>query len=255
MSRLPDAPERDPDLDDDFATGPDPRRWVPHYLPHWTTPDRSAARTRIVEGGLALRIEADQPDWRPEDSPLRVSHLQTGTWSGSLGSTRGMHRHRPDGLVVRSPSPERLMFAPRRGRVDVTASASRDQGCMLAIWLVGVERDSPHDSGELCVAEIDAAAIGASTTVRTGLKAHHDPRLVTDMTEVEVPLDVSRPHTWTVLWGAGRTVIGCEGEVVREIDQAPDYPLLLMLDLFDVGPAGGRYPKSAVLHRVRGWAD
>lgn len=53
---------------------------------------------------------------------------------------------------------------------------------MPVIWLVGVERDGPHDSGELCV-----AAIGAITTVRTGLTAHHDPRLVTDMAEVAVP--------------------------------------------------------------------
>lgn len=59
-------------------------------------------------------------------------------------------------------------------------------------------------------------------------------------------LDASRPRTWTALRGAGRTVIGGEKQVVREIAPAPDYPLVL-LDLFGVG--------SAVLHRVRGWAD
>ena len=247
------APTRAPDLDDDFRTGPDPRVWITHYLPHWTTPDRSAARWQVAESGLELRIEADQLDWRPEDAPLRVSNLQTGTWSGPSGSDRGTHRHRPDGLTVRSPQ-DRLLFTPSAGRIDVTLSASADPDCMTAIWLVGTEQDGPQDAGELCVAEIDADALGERTRVRTGIKAHHDPRLRTEMTEVDIPLDARRPHTWTVIWGDGRTVIGCEGQVVGRFDQAPDYPLVLLIDIFEIGPPRGHYPKSALLHRVQGWS-
>src|SRR5690349_14042556 len=74
---------------EDFA-GPrlDPGRWVEHYLPHWTTPDRSRARYDLLPhdpagagGGLRLRIDADQLDWRAEDAPLRVSNLQTAVFS------------------------------------------------------------------------------------------------------------------------------------------------------------------------------
>ncbi|GAA3628645.1 hypothetical protein GCM10022236_33750 [Microlunatus ginsengisoli] len=250
---LPAPPDRAPDLADDFATGPRSELWVGHYLPHWTTPDRSAARTGPTEDGLRLRIDEDQPDWRPEDAPMRVSNLATGTFSGPLGSTRGTHRHRDDGLTVRTPTPTRLLWAPSAGRVDLTVSATRDAGCMLAGWLVGTEHGGEQDSGEVCVFEIDASAIGTHTVARTGLKAHHDPRLVTDMTEVVLPFDATRPHTWTAIWGAGRTLIGCEGTVVRRIEQASAYPLFLMLDLFEIGPPGGSYPKSALLHRVRGW--
>lgn len=253
---LPPPPRRAPDLDDDFAAGPDPRWWVPHYLPHWTVPERSAARHGIVPEGLQLRIEEDQLDWRPEDAPLRVSNLQTGTYSGPVSSPRGTHRHREDGLVVRTATPERLLFAPSRGRVDITVSASTDPGCMLAAWLVGTERDSGEDSGEICVFEIDAEAIGvASSTARCGVKAHHDPRLSTDMTEVAVGLDASTPHTWTVIWGDGETVIGCEEAVLRRIPQAPDYPLFLMIDLFELSPAEGRHPKTAIVHAARAWAE
>ena len=46
----------------------DPRRWVAHYLPQWTTPDRSAARYELEPGVLRLRIDADQPEWRVEDA-------------------------------------------------------------------------------------------------------------------------------------------------------------------------------------------
>jgi hypothetical protein len=251
--RLPPRPDRAPDVADDFAAGPRADLWVPHYLPHWTTPERSAARYRTTGTGLELLIEADQPDWRPEDAPMRVSNLQTGTWSGPAGSAVGTHRHRPDGLVVRTPTPQRLLWAPSAGRVEVTVSASRDPQCMLAVWLVGTEHLSSRDAGEICVFEIDAAAVGATTTARCGIKAHGDDRLRTDMAEVVLPLDASTPHTWTVVWGQGRTLIACEGTVVRRLDQAPGYPLLLLVDLFELGPPSGQHPKAATLHSVAGW--
>lgn len=252
---LPAPPPRPPDVFDDFRAGPDPSLWVPSYLAHWTTPDRAAARYDIGDDGLRLRIDEDQLDWRPEDAPLRVSNLQTGSFSGTVESPRGTHRHRPDGLVVRTPQPTRLLWAPRRGRIDLTVSASADDGCMLAAWLVGTEHESPNDSGEICVFEIDAPRPGGAWTARTGIKAHGDDRLRAEMSEILLWFDPRLPHTWTVLWGDGHTTIGCEGRVVFHTAQAPDYPLFVMLDLFEIGPRGGRYPKTATIHGVRGWAD
>ena len=251
--QLPRPPTRPSELDDDFSAGLSRRCWVPHYLPHWTTPERSVARYRLTDPGLELRIEEDQLDWRPEDAPLRVSNLQTGTFSGPVGSARGTHRHRDDGLVVRTHTPERLLFAPAAGRVDVTVAASRDERCMLAVWLVGTEHAREQDSGEICIVEIDADAIGTSTVARCGVKAHHDPRMTTDMAEVVLRLDGSEPHTWTAVWGLSETTIGCDGIVVRRVAQAPTYPLFLMVDLFEIGPPGGRYPKTATVSRVRAW--
>lgn len=249
---LPAAPHRPPDLDDDFRFGLSADRWVASYLPHWTTPERARARYEVVTGGIELRIESDQPEWRLDDAPLRVSNLQTGVYSGPVGSALGTHRHRDD-LDVRTETPPQLLFAPSRGRVEITVSASRDTNCMVAAWLVGTEHRSPTESGEICIFEIDADAIGGRTVVRAGVKAHHDPTLTTDMSEVTIPTDASSPHTWTVVWGEGRTVIGCEGRVLRSIAQAPDYPMFLMIDLFEIGPRGGGYPKSATIHHVRAW--
>lgn len=124
---------------------------------------------------------------------------------------------------------------------------------MVAAWLIGTEHLSARDSGEICILEIDADAIGPATRVRSGIKAHHDPRMTTDMAEVIVPVDASQPHTWTAIWGHGETVIGCDGRLLRRIAQAPDYPLFLMIDLFEIGPRGGTYPKTATVHQVRGW--
>jgi hypothetical protein len=218
---LPSPPDRVPDIEDDFSGPLRADLWVDHYLPHWTTPDRSAARYEATSTGLRLRIDGDQLDWREEDAPLRVSNLQTGLFSGVLGSRRGTHRHRHDGLIVRTPTPTRLLWAPSAGRVEITVSASREEGCMLAAWLVGTEHLDVGHSGEVCVFEIDAAAIAPASRARTGIKAHGDPRLVTDMTEVEIPIDASRPHTWTAIWGEGETLIGCEGITLRHIQKKP----------------------------------
>lgn len=133
---------------------------------------------------------------------------------------------------MRTETPQSLLFAPSRGRVESAISATRAASCMLAAWLVGTEHRSPTESGEICIFEIDADTIGETTVVPTGTKAHHDPDLTTDMLEVVAPLDASSPHTWTVVWGDGETVIGCEGRALRRIAQAADYPLFLMIDLF-----------------------
>lgn len=53
---------------------------------------------------------------------------------------------------------------------------------MLAVWLVGTEQFDARDSGEVCLFEIDADAVGdGATRARLGIKAHHDDRLRTEM--------------------------------------------------------------------------
>ena len=88
-------------LDDRFdAPVLDPDRWVPHYLPQWSTPELTAARYDLGEDGLRLRVDADQPAWHPDEPGVRVSSIQTATFSGPAGSERGSHRHRPGGIAV-----------------------------------------------------------------------------------------------------------------------------------------------------------
>ena len=103
----------------------DPGRWLPWYLPHWSSRQRSAARY-ATRRGLALRIDADQEPWCPEwDGEVRVSSIQTGTFSGLLGSPIGQHRFRPE-AVVREEQENVLLYGPRYGRVELRARASPD---------------------------------------------------------------------------------------------------------------------------------
>jgi hypothetical protein len=231
--------------------------WVDHYLPQWTTPDRSAARYDLTDHGLRLRIDADQPAWRPEDGRMRVSSIQTGTFSGPLGSTVGTHRHRPDGLVVRTPQPTRRLWTPSGGSVQVTATASPDPTCMLGIWLVGFEADSPEQSGEICLAELFGDRIGPHrSTIRLGVKAHNDPRLSWERNDLELDLDATGRHTYGAEWGPNGIRFLVDGTEVARSDQVVDYPQQLMIDLFEFPESDERpaaeYPKSAYIHLVRG---
>ncbi|WP_461175326.1 glycoside hydrolase family 16 protein (plasmid) [Arthrobacter sp. Z1-9] len=231
--------------------------WVDHYLPQWTVPAQSPARYDFPGDGLRLRIDADQPAWRAADGLLRVSNLQTGTYSGPAGSTRGTHRHRLDGLEVVTPQPTRRLWTPSAGEVEVRVSATADPACMVGIWLVGFEESSPEDSGELCIAELfgDKISLGGST-VRVGIKAHHDPRLTTDVRDIQLPIDATEPHTYGVRWSKVGAEFSVDRQVIMTTPQRLTYEQQLMIDLFEFPATDQRdpqdYPKTAVVHSVRG---
>jgi hypothetical protein len=253
-----DRAELDLVLSDDF-TGDvlDPDRWIDHYLPHWTTAERSAARYDLDGDGLRLLIEADQPAWRPEDGRMRASNLQTGSFSGPTGSTIGQHRHRED-LLVRSPQPLRRLWTPSSGLVEARVRASVDPTCLTAIWLVGLEAASPHESGEICVAELFGNVIGgARSQVRLGVKAHHDPRLRTEMVDLILDLDATEEHGYVAEWDSHQVRFSVDDVHVFTVDQGIDYPLQLMVDLFEFPVTDARdpasYPKSAGVRSVRGY--
>ena len=246
------------ELDESFTDpGLDPGRWVAHYLPHWTTPERSAARYELEAGVLRLRIDADQPAWRVEDGEMRVSNIQTGTFAGPVGSPIGQHRHRP-GLVVRTPQVTRRLYTPSFGLFDAVLRAGPEPTCMLAFWLVGFEEQSPASSGEICVAELFGHAIGAGQSrVRIGVKAHHDPCLHDDMEEVTLDLDAREWHTYTAEWTPDQIRFFVDDRLVRAAYQRIDYPLQLMVDLFEFPASANRetaaYPKAGEVKAIRGY--
>ena len=92
---------------DDFA-GHDLDRsvWTPHYLPHWSSRALSAATYEVAGSELRLSVPPEQGLWCPDEheEPLRVSGIQSGVFSGEVGSTVGQQPFR-DGLVVREAQP------------------------------------------------------------------------------------------------------------------------------------------------------
>ena len=110
----------------------DTARWLPYYLPHWSSRERSAARYVVGDGLLRLRIEEDQQPWCPElDGELRVSSLQTGELAGPVGSAVGQHRFNPAALVQEEQQNVRL-YVPHYGRIELRARANDDPRTMVA---------------------------------------------------------------------------------------------------------------------------
>jgi hypothetical protein len=140
-------------LDTFDAPALDTQRWLPYYLSHWSSRQRSHARFAVGDGLLRLRIEADQTPWCPEFyGDIRVSALQTGAFAGPVGSSIGQCHFRPD-LVVREAQKNVRLYTPRYARVELRAQALADPRMMVALWMIGYE-DEPTRSAEICICEI-----------------------------------------------------------------------------------------------------
>ena len=229
------------ELDERFAGDTlDPEVWFPYYLPHWSSRARSAATWEVRDGELHLSIPVDQPPWCPDlhEEPLRVSCIQSGSFSGPVGSTIGQQPFR-DGLEVREEQPTMHGYTPRYGQVEVRMRGVITPRSMVAFWMSGFE-DRPERSGEICVAEVFGDAVrDGSADVGMGVKRLHDPALVQEFATEPLPIDVADFHTYGVDWRPGALAFSVDGEVVRRLDQAPDYPAQLMIGVFD-------FPANAV---------
>ena len=234
----------------------DSRRWIPHYLPQWSSRARSAARYEIGGGCLRLLIAADQLPWCPElDGDLRVSSLQTGVFAGPVGSTVGQHRFNAN-AVVREAQRNTRLYTPRYGRIELRAQALDDPSTMVALWMIGYE-DEPERSAEICVCEIFGRDAGPGhAKVGMGVHPFGDPRIVDEFSAVELPIDVRELHVYAAEWTPGQVCFFVDGELVKTVRQAPDYPMQLMLGIYEfpgAERAADRYPKEFVVDYVRGY--
>jgi len=246
---------------DERFDGPDldRGRWIPHYLPHWSSRDRSAARYRLGDGALRLRIEADQPPWCPEfDGGVRVSSLQTAVFAGPLGSAIGQHRFNPS-AVVRETQPETRLYTPRYGLVEVRAKAVADPRCMVALWMIGVE-DEPGHSAEICVCEIFGRTVQPdSTRVGMGVHPFGDRRIVDDFAAETVPVDATQFHTYAAEWSPQQVAFSIDGQPIKTVHQSPAYPMQLMLGIYEfpaedgAWPVSEMYPKEFVVDHLLGY--
>jgi beta-glucanase (GH16 family) len=121
---------------------------------------------------------------------------------------------------------------------------------MFAFYLSGIE-DHPERSGEICVAEVFGDAVGDGyAEVGMGVKCFRDPALTQEFATERLAIDVAEFHTYAVDWRPGSLAFSVDGSVVRRLNQAPDYPVQLMLGVFDFPAKGGdvHVPELVVTH-------
>jgi Glycosyl hydrolases family 16 len=217
-------------LDDFDGSGLDLEVWVPHYLPQWSSRAESAATYEVGGSELRLTIPPDQGLWCKGDHepPLRVSGVQSGVFSGEVGSTVGQQPFR-EGLRVREEQPEQWGWTPRYGLIEIQARMELSPRSMASLWLSGLER-RPEESGEICVFEIFG---DAPKNIGQGIKPFRDPALTWDFEAPRLELDVRDPHVYAARWEAGRVELLVDGEPVRTVEQAPAYPVQAMIAVFD----------------------
>lgn len=210
----------------------DPAIWLSSYLPVWSSTAASAA-TYVVENGLlTLRIPPDQGWWCAGDHepPLRVSGIQSGAYSGPVGSTRGQQRFR-EGQVVREEQDRFEGWLPSSGRAAIRCAMTLSPRSMAAMWLSGFEDDEAQEQcGELCVVEVFGKE---PTAIGVGIKAFRDPALTQDFDAPHLPIDVGEMHTYAVDWDGDEAVFTVDDEVVRRCPRPPTYPLQVMIAVFD----------------------
>jgi hypothetical protein len=227
-------PLHSPVFEDDFeGTSLDLQTWVPAYLPQWSSRAESMATYAVRESSLHLSIPPDQGLWCPGDhAALRVSAVQSGVFSGPVGSTVGQQPPW-EGAVVREEQEAHWGWTPRYGRLEMRARMSLTHRSMAAWWLVGLE-DQPEQCGELCVAEVFGDALGdGMAAVGMGIHAFRDPRLREDFEAPRVAMDVSQWHVYAVDWRQGHAEFAVDGTTVRSVPLSPDYPMQSMVAVFD----------------------
>ncbi len=226
---------------EDRFSGPDldSEVWFPHYLPAWSSRADTAASYRLDDAGLTLDVPPDHPRWCPDThpTPLRVSGIQSGSWSGPLGSTLGQ-QHFTDGQTVLEEQERFEGWLPTTGRVEISARMELSHRSMAALWMSGFEDDDEQlRCGELCVFEVFGKDLGpvedASAEVGVGIKAFRDPALTQDFAAPRLPIDVLEPHLYAVEWDAGEAVFSVDGMVLRRCARPPTYPMQLMIAVFD----------------------
>ena len=224
---------------DDFD-GPDLDTgvWVPHYLPQWSSRAESAATYTVDGSELRLTIPPEQGLWcRDEHKPaLRVSGIQSGVFSGDVGSTVGQQPFR-DGLVVCEAQRAHWGWTPEYGLLEVRARLDLSPRSMASVWMIGLEQE-PTRSAEICIFEVFGDALETdgedpAAAVGRGLHPFRDPAITDEFDAPRMAIDVAEFHVYAADWRPGRVDFLIDGQHVKTVEQAPDYPMQMMVAVFD----------------------
>jgi hypothetical protein len=244
---------------DDFDAGLDPQAWLPSYLPHWSSREAAAATWSVDDSALLLSIPPAQGQWCEgiHERPLRVSGVQSGAFSGPVGSTTGQQPF-AEGLVVQEEQPLWTGWTWDGGPLQVRARMELSPRSMASVWMIGVE-DAPERCGEVCLFEVFGAAVSADgAEVGQGVHPFRDPALSEDFDAPWAPIDVAHWHTYGADWHSDRVDFLIDGSVTRTVPQSPTYPLQMMIAVFDfpdlATPADEHHVPRLLVDKVRAGA-
>ncbi|MCC6612473.1 MAG: glycoside hydrolase family 16 protein [Anaerolineae bacterium] len=240
----------------------DTTKWLPFYLPHWSSRVLSTPRYTIADSNLVLEIAQDQGPWCPEfDGEVRCSSIQTGSYSGAVGSKLGQHRF-SDALIVREAQANTQLYTPQYGFFETRVKGLRTNANHASLWMIGYE-DAPERSGEIALFELLGAQRSPTRSgVRYGLHPWGDPTITDGFYEDYFDIDTAQFHIYAVEWTPTRVDFTLDNVKIRTIAQSPGYPMQFMLSLYELPFADAwtgaynpddPYPKTFTVDYVRGY--
>ena len=178
-----------------------------------------------------------------------MSGIQSGVFSGEVGSTVGQQPFR-DGAVVREFQPAQWGWTPHHGLLEVRARMQISPRSMAAVWMVGLE-DEPARCAEICIFEVFGDALedrGGTPTAAVGMGVHpfRDPAITDEFAAERIAIDVAEFHVYAADWRPGRVDFLIDGEHVKTVHQAPDYPMQMMVAVFDFPDKAATAPPDHV---------
>ncbi len=244
---------------DNFQGALDINKWLPYYLPQWSSRENTKARYSLQDNLLHLHIEEDQKPWSVEyNGNIRVSNLQTGCFSGAVGSRQGQHPFRDD-LVVREEQPALRLYTPTYGYIEVRLKAVPLAGYLSALWMIGFEEES-EQSAEICICEIFGEHVNPERSrIGYGVHPFNDPDIEDEFYEDMVDIDAANFHIYTADWTPECIDFYIDNEKVRTVHQSPGYAMQLMLNVYELPDAltpearATPFPKTMTVDYVRGY--
>jgi len=240
----------------------DTEKWIPCYLPQWSSCEQAAANYTFAQNTLLLQITEGQQPWCPEwDGENRASGIQSGMYAGEVGSKIGQSRF-SDELVVREAQTNVQKYAPQFGYIETRVKATAASANHVSLWMIGYE-DKPEKSGEICLFELLGNENGKETSkVRYGVHPWADPALKEEFFIEDFPLDSAQFHIYAVDWTPTHIDFFIDNVKVKTVNQSPQYPMQLMLAIFELPYEGAwngdydpteTYPKTFTVDYVRGY--
>lgn len=235
----------------------DVTKWLPLYLPQWSSREASRPQYTFEPSNLVLQITENQRPWCPEfNGDVIVSSIQTGLYAGAVGSPFGQHRFNKN-LIVREAQENSQLYTPQYGYFEIRAKASAiTHRNVVALWMIGYE-DTPEKSGEIAIFEIFGQHITpTSAQVNYGVHPWGDDSLTEEFYYDTFPIDPSYYHIYAVEWTPTHIDVYLDNQKVRTIHQSAHYPMQFMLNIYElpIEPHTPQlFPKKLVVDYVRGY--
>lgn len=242
------------DFQEEFdGTTLDTSKWLPYYLPHWTS-DRENAKARytVSNGVLTERLDPDTPSWNPKyDGTVKISSIQTYNkdWWHRFNPAMPNDHHEPD---FNGYTTQYGYFETRARLSDVGGGGHQ------ALWLVGT-RDTSSASAN---SEIDFIETFFSEPDTWRIAAHGwgDPEFLGSWVLSQDPVPSGEPtkeyHVYGMEWTPTELKFYYDNQLYKTINDAPNMPMGMILGIYTDAGSGRHndvWPKTWNVDYLRVW--